>query len=162
MRFRLFDCKKKKLYSFLSVLVIALIFYNSTRTGDESTKLSDFAALVISKILVFISGKAAPNWLKDYLYTDFLEHIRIAAHFTEFFLLGLFVSLYFKRLNFDFIMRLGFVILFGFLIALIDETIQYFTPDRAFQFLDIATDMLGYLLAVNIIFLMNPTRKEHG
>jgi VanZ family protein len=84
------------------------------------------------------------------------EHIlRKLAHFTEFAALGfllatdtfLFISNPVKKMNIP-----AFA---GLLVALTDETIQYFIPGRSSQVTDVWIDFLGVCFGIGLLLIVN-------
>ena len=75
---------------------------------------------------------------------------RKMAHFTEFFVLGIFVVLFFDSIKKNKLLA----VLYGAAIAYFDELTQFFTGEgRAMQFSDMIIDTSGAALAVFIICL---------
>ncbi len=143
---------KKALLKFIYILyliaIIAFIFSNSLPSIKESAEAS-------GRLLKFINGLLdvfrIPTMSSDVF-------IRKAAHFTEFFVLGgsLFGYTFFdKKSNFTSAVNCAF---FSCLIAMADETIQYFTG-RGSMLLDVWLDLLGAITAI-IIFYYIGKRKQ--
>ncbi len=80
---------------------------------------------------------------------------RTFAHFTEFFLLGIFSLLYFfTAMN----KKPIYAVITGLCVSICDELIQfYFAEGRAMQFKDIAVDSLGILISSIVFYLIYKT-----
>jgi VanZ family protein len=79
--------------------------------------------------------------------------IRKFGHLIEYFTLGILLSLCYLPL---FYKKRTFMILLPFsitLVASIDETIQYFTPERHASVLDVLLDLLGGMIGFAVFLL---------
>jgi len=155
-----FDTSKKKILAFLSVLIIGFIFFNSLKTGEASTKISEMTAQIVSGFVLFIFGKDPLDSLVNYFYTDFLVHIRIIAHFVEFFALGLMSTWFFFLQTYKEKRYFKIALFFGLFIAVFDETIQLFSDGRAFQIKDILIDMSGFFCAALFILIVSSFKRK--
>ncbi len=85
--------------------------------------------------------------------------IRKLAHFSEFFLLGLFWGIYYhleKAIKTPNI----FTIIQGIITASLDEFIQKFIPGRSGQLTDVLIDTSGVIFAVLIIYIIKKINKR--
>ena len=118
--------------------IISLIWGASMQTGEKSAESSsivtDVAMAIISK-----TGEVNIN------INSLTFIIRKLAHFTEYFILGTAV----KGL-YSFSIAKTFA--FGVTIAMIDETIQLFVPNRNGSIIDVIIDSCGFLVATIIVF----------
>ncbi len=125
-----------------------LIFMFSAQSGELSSSVSEgFAA----KLFWVLYPKFRDMSLLE--KTSFLETvmlpIRKLAHFTLYFVLGLFSSLFFVTLKkYTIYIKSSISFLFCVLYAASDEIHQYFVPNRACSFRDILIDSAGALLSV--------------
>ncbi len=132
------DAIFRVVYSFLSVMIIFFIFSQSLKPGEISSEQSGRILAIINQILTSI-GFMQP-----------LSHsfVRVCAHFAEFFVLGISLCFTFK----SYINKLFGFVSFSFItsvfVALVDECIQLFTIDRAFQIIDILIDVSGASIAI--------------
>lgn len=120
----------------LTVLFISFIFIHSSRTADLSEKESLAAMGFFQNIL---NALGIPLSLTDYI-------IRKTAHFCEFAVLGIFVSLTFYSYDkciTKFIRKITSVLFVCIATAVTDETIQLFVPGRSGQVTDILIDFSG-------------------
>ena len=156
--------KRKKIFLILSLisllLVIAtaiMIFVFSSESGTKSTQTSNTVTETVIKI-------TQPDF--DTLPVDKQEErfsitslaVRKIAHFTEFFMLGLFSLLHIKFLELYMHKEIRFsylyASLFSFLYAISDELHQKLSENRGPQFIDVLIDTSGALLAIVIVFII--------
>ena len=129
----------------IAVLMILFIFYNSLQTGTSSGSLSETATRFLMQ-LVNQTGFSID-------FDTFHHYVRKLAHFTEYFILGSwitlssFVSPLTKRKRLQ---------PFPFLIAvpLIDEGIQHFVPGRYGCFSDVLIDMSGFFTGMVCLYIL--------
>lgn len=134
----------KKLLGFIpAVVIMAVIFFFSAQTGDESTVLSDGV----------ITAAAGEENVGGELLTVI---VRKSAHFLEYAALG--AAVYFgmrwagtdKRQG----KRLLLSTAFGGLYAVSDELHQYFVPGRACMAMDVVIDTCGAAFGAVFMFLI--------
>lgn len=120
------------------------IFSNSLRSASkssaESTKVIEFLRPALEKLKI-----PQENWS---------HYIRKAAHFTEFFVIGLLLSAVFSG------KRVLLPLVTGFIIAAVDETIQLFVPGRSGELLDTLIDTAGVVTSVLIIWGIASIRRQ--
>lgn len=97
-------------------------------------------------------------------WKSFYKFIRKCAHFVEFFILGIFMSMSMWQTNVLHKKSAGFVLCV--VVATIDETIQLFVPGRAGLFTDVILDSCGSLAGICVFFwgmkFLLCKRKRHG
>lgn len=126
----------------LTLLWTGFIFSMSLQPADQSKELSGGLLTVILGFLESLCSFAVSR--------EFLHHlIRKLAHFGEFFILGGFSSGFLQAKK----KPLRFALFYGALVALTDETIQFFTDGRAMRVTDMAIDILGVSAAMMLLFL---------
>ena len=109
----------------LTVMLVAFIFWNSFQDADASNAASD-------------------NF--RFLFGGDMFWIRKSAHFAEYFLLGVLLALDVRKKE---IRRLiGWLIVAALLVALTDETIQYYAVGRSSEVWDVWIDTVGAGLGV--------------
>lgn len=123
-----------------------VIFLQSFLPGDLSSNQSGIIVNFVYPIIQSIGLNI------DIETTSFL--IRKLAHMVEFAILGIFLFYLYKyKFNQK---KLLFVLMFhGLLVAVIDETIQSFIPNRAGQVLDVLIDFVGFSIGITGIWLLN-------
>lgn len=148
---------KKKVLLALRVLLITSVictllftFYQSSLPSEKSEEVSDG-----------VSEKLEPIIPSDTPTGEFVHtNIRKIAHFVEFSVLGLEVSLYVvfftaigsKKLK-DKLPFIGASYPFSITVALIDETIQVFTA-RGPAITDVWLDVLGFVFSATLVYLV--------
>ena len=131
----------------LAVIALTLVFIfsnslkSSTDSADDSGAVGDFVAGIIPP---------------DTELGEFVQdNIRKTAHFAEFAVLGaevaVLVWLYFRRYR---VLAMSLSPLFGLLVAVVDETLQYIPKDRGPSVLDVWIDVGGYATALVPVFLV--------
>lgn len=119
----------------ISALLLLLIWGNSLQPATASDALSTGILAQLQQVWLNVTGNAFP--LSNHL-------LRKIAHFSEFFLLGLFTTYtgitYSKKIR----RFLPAVLYVGLLSAVIDEAIQYFSPGRSPQVTDVLIDHSGF------------------
>lgn len=124
---------------------IAYIFRNSLQTGAESSLRSQAAMQAVNDLLARL--RLGP--LSEHI-------IRKLAHFLEFMLEGFLLMLCLRVYTNHFVRHMSWPLLAGMTTALLDETIQLFTPNRTSMVTDVWLDMLGVVagLFVALIILL--------
>lgn len=148
---------KKIIWFLLTIIWVVFIFFNSLRTADESSNTSGVLVNLALDILETFNITINPNTLSLL--------IRKSAHFIEFSILGIFAYnfmksfhtckdklILYKNVN---IFTYIIVLTFCLLIALTDETIQYFVPGRVNSIIDVLIDFSGSVFALLIVILIN-------
>lgn len=152
--------KKTKIAIVSGILTIAFtvfIFTNSLRPGDDSSAQSDIITKIAESILNFFGFSA------DY---SFLSHlIRKLAHFSEYFILGIISSLFFKQFRIKFLIVLSPI--YCFTVAVCDEFImQAITEGRGPMWSDVIIDSCGAVLALLVVvfvcYIINSRRTKKG
>ena len=137
------------------LLTMAFIFVQSILPPEVANAEADIASDIVEEVIGEDSAAAE-------VATDNIDKI---AHFTEFGLLGFFVSLYVllfaKRLILSFVSMIGF----ASATAIIDETIQIFsgrTPDAA----DVLFDVIGFsvisILTYIVFFVIRRAKRKRN
>lgn len=127
----------------ISILITLFIWMNSLLPADVSSAQSGFIVGIIDDILSFVGISINLNTLSLL--------IRKAAHFFEFFVLGIALSIYMIKEK----KKIYHVIWIGLFIAIIDETIQLFVDGRGSSILDVGIDLIGILLSMSIFVIKN-------
>lgn len=115
---------------FFVLLWMAVIFYFSHQAGSVSVNTSSALLDLLVSYLPFLESDISHLLLRK------------LAHFTAYFILGLFLfNAITKR-------KTIYTLLIGSLYALSDEIHQYFIPGRACSLVDVLIDSLGILAAI--------------
>ncbi len=122
--------KPKIIFPLLTFIVILIIWGHSLTPGDISSLESGF----IADILKSVFPVDDPN---------FNHTVRKAAHYTEYFILGIMLSI-------DTTLLTGrsfspYSVIIGLFVPLTDESLQLFTFARSGQIMDIWLDISGFI-----------------
>ena len=154
---------KKKRYLFWTILfallvisVMVMIFCFSAENGSNSTATSNAVTQFVLKLIKpDYDSMTGPE--KSAFFAKVAHIIRKLAHFTEYFLLGLFSSLLLVSVRRPSGKSVGalFVlpVLFAALYAVFDEGHQRFIQGRAAQVTDVLIDTAGALAATLLVAL---------
>lgn len=143
---------KGKVYAILASLWAIFIFSNSLKVAERSDAMSN-------PIVKTVAG-----WLNNIgiaVNVDTLTFlIRKTAHFTEYAILGILITMVFvglsKRLSFYWSQILFFCLASG----VIDEMIQFFIPGRSSEVRDVLIDFAGGLLGFLIIWAISNIKQK--
>lgn len=128
-----FTYKHRRILYVLIILTLAFIWGNSLVPGDVSGKISDFFKEIMLSVFPWLSsggGVAGAGGL-----------IRKLGHFSEFLILGVELSFFFRPIKTKAFLPL---LACGLFTAVIDETIQLFIPGRAGLVTDVWIDFGGF------------------
>lgn len=132
---------KKTLCVGLIALNLAFIWGNSLVSGEDSGAFSGGIVVWINSFLGLDEAGA-----------ELLHHlIRKAAHFTEFACLGALLAWYCQLSGEKHTASLP--VLLGMAAAVVDESIQLFTPDRGPSLADVWIDTSGAVTGMILLFL---------
>lgn len=141
---------KNKKYIFMTITFIwvAIIYAFTLQPGEIS---GDLSGSILTKILAIF----APNILNNPQQLEIWHTIlRKCAHFGEYFILGILCRITLSQMKIEHknIPGIGFCLL----VAMIDETIQCFVPERAGKIFDVLIDGTGAFVGILIVaFLVN-------
>lgn len=138
----------KLIFPILTLVWIFVIFSFSLQNGSISSLQSGVITKYIHSLLSNININLELKLLSLI--------IRKLAHFTEFFILGCLV----RKSSLD--LNRNDLLLYIFLIPILDEFIQSFIPDRAMSVIDMGIDSLGILSGIIIITLIHTLLKSHN
>lgn len=139
------NCKfKRVIYTVLSILIVALIFAQSLKSGDASSNDSGHLVAILNN-LASLFGFGEP-------FTDSI--VRTCAHFTEFFVLSVSLMLMYRAYYCKLLRNSTLSVVTASVVAVCDETLQLFSEGRAFEITDIFIDICGAVSSVIIIALL--------
>ncbi len=136
--------RSSKLIWLLPLLWTAVIFLASFQSGEDSGALSGNISIAILK---FISSLGI-----RFSFETFHLLMRKAAHFCEYAVLGVLVSI--ARRKAPLWNHGAFDICLWMIVPLIDESIQHFVPGRYGALSDSGIDLCGFLCAVLLYHLI--------
>ena len=135
--------RKLRWLTVISIVWIIVIFSFSLQSGDESGKLS-------GGIVAWIVSLFFPE---DFAHIELVHFlVRKAAHFTEYFILGVLLSLTVREAKWKRVLLAPWIL--GTLVACCDETIQLFSDGRAGQITDVMLDSSGVLTGCVLVILV--------
>ena len=120
----------------LLIANLCFIWGNSLLPGEISGAFSDWVKSVLEALLPGDAVGAPGSGL-----------LRKAAHFTEFMGLGILLFWLFSMLG----KRRSLALFCGILAACVDETIQFFVPDRGPALRDVAIDTCGVIAGMMLL-----------
>ena len=139
------------LFLSLSIAITAFIFSNSLQSGEISGNQSDFFVDAFDNALSFF-GISADTQILGVI-------IRKAAHFTEYFALGLTSSLFLSVFERKPLYTISPI--YALVIAICDEFImQSVTEGRAPRWTDVIIDLSGAVIAGLIIYLIKNRKQK--
>lgn len=134
--------------SLLLVAILAFIWGNSAMPGQESGELSGWVAELLQTVFPFLSLESGVGM---YL-------LRKLAHFSEFCALGLCLGWLLGMMKEKPLFWLPW--LCGTFAAVVDETIQLFSPGRYSSPIDVSIDSCGVLAGVTFLLLCTVLTKK--
>ena len=145
------------------IAVMALIFFFSSQTKDES---SDTSGVIVDLYIDWFvpDFDEMTDDAQDAVLKNLSHTIRKLAHFTEYAVLGFALTLHIHELKDKLNVRLNklWSVIIGVLYAASDEFHQYFVPGRSMQLKDIAIDSTGILTGFVIISCILAALKNKG
>ena len=134
----------------LLVLNLAIIWGNSLLSGAESGQVSGGVVELVMELL------RIPAEFSDIVHLL----IRKLAHFTEFACLSALISWNLGMVKEKRVHQILLAVLLTMAAALVDETIQLFTPDRGPSLVDVWIDTLGAMLGMTVMQLGYHLKKS--
>jgi len=139
--------RKKKLWLTLTALTLLLIWGNSLLSGTVSGSISEWVRAVLNIPLTEVSG----------IGLDDDAVLRKIAHVSEFALLGAELTVVLRVLWHR---ARSLLLLCGMSGALLDETLQLFSPGRAAMVKDVWIDLGGFCLGAALVWLVRRKGKK--
>lgn len=131
----------KKIIKLLLVLIVmATIFMFSSDNDSESDKKSDGFIVRTSE---FLLNRKLTDKEKGMYIGKYVVIVRKTAHFTLYFLLGLFFISFLKEFDLNNKKLIIYTIIFVFIYACSDEIHQLFISGRSGEILDVIIDTMG-------------------
>ena len=142
--------RKILLCRILLVLNLALIWGNSLLSGAESGQMSGGIMAFVMELLQIPESAAETVHLL----------IRKLAHLTEFACLSALISWHLRLVKEKRVHQMLLAVLLAMAAALVDETIQLYTPDRGPSLVDVWIDTLGAVLGMTAVQLGYHLKKK--
>ena len=141
-----------RIYWCVALLCINVVFIwgNSMLPGQVSGDFSQYVLEVLENMFSLqIQHPSGGHGL-----------LRKLAHFSEFCCLGILLSWLLRMLQEKTWMHYAIPFFAGFAVACIDETIQYFVPDRGPGLLDVLIDTSGVSVGILLVWTIILLRKN--
>lgn len=146
--------KKNWFWMAMTVLYVGVIFHNSMTPALESSRQS-------GRVLEIVLEATRRLGIEDGWITEHL--IRKTAHYMEYCLLGVLLSITLRGWVFRTDLRRVLQCWLGTIIPFVDETIQLFVEGRSGQISDVWLDMAGVWTGYAIVrMLMGRARTKTG
>src|SRR5690554_701984 len=133
---------KHKIFIVFGILIHILILTQSLLPANLS---SDQSGVIVDILHPFVLNLGISIDVQTFSLI-----IRKTAHFTEFFLLGVFWYMVYAK-YFKSVKLIGVVLIHGLLTAILDETVQLFVDGRSGEVFDVLIDFSGVLVSVLIM-----------
>ncbi len=153
----------KKIVTVLLWLLVVTNLVTIYHFSDQPAKKSSSTSHSVTKKITKPLTKNKSPKEKKKIEEKWNDRLRTIAHFSMFFLLGLFLMSammtsfsHRKSLVYLFVLTLILVLIY----ALSDEYHQSFIPGRSAQFIDIVVDFSGGLIASGILFIIFKFKKK--
>lgn len=149
---------RKIIFPILAILCMLMIFFFSHQDAKKSQSLSDKVAIKTLEVKKSITKKEITQIDKDNFVHNTRTLIRKSAHFTIYFVLGVFVYLTFK--SYQVKHPVFYAILFCFFYACTDEIHQLFIEMRTARILDVFIDTAGAFLGIELFAFVFKHREK--
>lgn len=132
---------KKTIYFVLGMLWMIVIFWFSSRIGDDSMSMSD-------GLITWFHGSMKLSFLQPGhpIYESIRFLVRKAAHMGEYAILAMLWFLFFKHAHSRRPLCYAMLIVIGYAVS--DEFHQLFVPGRSGQLSDVGVDMFGGVIGL--------------
>ena len=131
----------KKIIKIVLVLIVMITIFMFSNDNDvSSNKKSDGFIIRTSE---FILNRKLTDKEKEFYIDKYVVIVRKTAHFTIYFLLGLFFCSFLKEFDLNNKKLILYTVIFVFLYACSDEIHQLFISGRSGEILDVLIDTLG-------------------
>lgn len=137
----------KKLFIFLLILWVGIIFYLSGTNGAASHKES------IQLVNIFSDIKIIKTAIHELKITNTDQFIRKNAHAFEYIVLAILSSAIFFSTNKKGLSAIIYILFTCLLLAILDEYHQSFVPGRASLVSDILIDFIGSIIGIVIFYI---------
>ena len=147
---------KRVIYAIFVISILIIMYTFSSQSSRDSNKLSKSIINGSIELYKVISHKEVNNTKVINKYNVYLRKI---AHFTEFFILAIFVFLLLDTTNIN--KKTIICILVCFVFACLDEIHQYYNGSRDPRMLDVIIDTSGAITAMIVLLKFKIIEKKH-
>ena len=128
-------------------VVLAAIFYLSNQPASQSGAMS----LVLTENILLLAEKIIPEL--DLTAEDIHNSLRKTAHFFIFLLLGLLMMSLVKSMKIRSLTAAVLALGICMVLAVLDETHQYFIEGRSAEMRDVVIDSLGAIVGIGLFLV---------
>lgn len=143
-------------FTLLIVLTIMIaIFFMSAQTVEESTETSGYFVDMFIK-LIYPDFDSLSGVEKEGALDRITHIIRKLAHFTEYAVLGFFLTMHIRELKCKLKLKANAVwaAIIGILYAVSDEIHQFFVPGRGPGIKDVMIDSFGVIAGIALMMML--------
>lgn len=147
------------IYAVISIAIMLTIFGFSSQNYESTMKTSDTIVKPIENAVKkdssnFADTKTEKNYKKK-LENKLDKAVRKSAHMTIFGVLGIFLYLFFKSLNFSDADAIILTLVICGMYGCTDEWHQKFVKGRTSQFFDVCVDEMGVVISMTVIRILS-------
>lgn len=142
--------RKRNVFLVFTIAWIGVIYFFTLQPGDTSGDISESFLMKLIRAFPSLFGDAeniSGQTLEEWHYI-----LRKCAHFSEYMVLGVLSAGTFLQTRWKHKVMYGF--LFCVIIAMSDETIQLFVPERAGRIMDVLIDSVGAFAGVCLMVVI--------
>lgn len=156
---RKFNCRSIA-YVTISIAIMIAIFIFSSQNYESTMKTSDVIVKPIENAVKKDSSNFTDDTKTEKDYKKKLENkldkaVRKSAHMTIFGVLGIFLYLFFKSLNFSDADAIILTLVICGMYGCTDEWHQKFVRGRTSQFFDVCVDEMGVVISMTVIRILS-------
>jgi VanZ family protein len=139
--------RKTIIMGILCIIWLVVIFYNGTRQGEVSQRISKEGVKVISMFMDVLPTTIESNSIK---FSTVNFYVRKNAHFFQYLILSILICAVVKQLKLYKSSKIFLVLFLILLFPVADEFIQKYIPGRTSSVFDIIIDFSGGVLGMLI------------
>lgn len=132
---------RRPIMAALTCLFVLFIFSNSLQNGTDSGNRSGFVTELLNRFLEIFGLSVSEHF------------IRKAAHFSEYFVLGLLLLLTLRAFTARLAGHVTVPLFLGLLVPVCDESLQLLIPGRSGMVSDVLIDFTGVLTGIGVCVL---------
>jgi VanZ family protein len=148
--------RKTIIMGILCITWLVIIFYNGTRQGEVSQRISKEVVKVISMFMDVLPTNIESNSIK---FNTVNFYVRKNAHFFQYLILSILICAVVKQLKLYKSSKIFLVLFLLLLFPVVDEFIQIYIPGRTSNVFDIIIDFSGGVLGILIYKITS--KKSH-
>jgi VanZ family protein len=146
--------KIDKRFLFATVIWMAVVFFFSAQTADQSSRLSQGLSGEILEFLNNVGLSIGDDYQGQNNGNELNGIIREAAHASIYFILAILVNYTVKLIKMNYVVSFLICIFY----AVSDEIHQLFVPGRTFQLFDLSMDFTGTIAGLLVFSILQKIR----